>query len=290
MSAPAATLEILTRVTPLAIRFWDEADGRVVSDGLIVEVYPRDEPERRVAARPNRIGIFVVARLPGRRDPAFEFGAGDAAFWRGLVQRPHIIEVTDRDGHFQPFTLEQPLPAKGLVVPACLPPQSPPIEAVPLFSSPSRPVPTGMAVLRTELRTTGPMVAGHATSAPASWAVVDVHVAGQPPVRGVADREGRVAVVFPYPEPIASPARPSSPPFAAGQSLWDQEWPVRLDAFYDPSTPASDTPDLCRTLNQPPALLWAGSSGARPLPDQMLRYGQELVVRDLFLTAAGSPP
>ena len=290
MSGPAATLQLLTRVTPMGIRFWDEAAGRVVSNGLVVEVYPRDMPERRVVAHPNRIGVFVVPRLPGPRDPAFEFGAGDAAFWRRIEPRPYIIEVSDRDGHFQPFTLEQPLPAQGIVVPACLPPQSPPVDAVPLFSTPSRPVPTGMTVVRTELRTSGALVAGTVQPAPASWAVLEVQVAGQPPVRGIADREGRVAVIVPYPEPIASPARPTSPPYAAGQSLWDQEWTVRLDAFYDPVVPAPIAPDLCRTLNQPPAMLWAGSTGTRPLPDQTLRYGQELIVRDLFLTTAGSPP
>ena len=93
MSGATVTLQQLTRVTPLAIRFWDEAAARVVSDGLVVEVYPRDARERRVAAHPNRIGVFVVPRLPGPRDPAFEFGAGDAAFWQRIEPRPHTIEV-----------------------------------------------------------------------------------------------------------------------------------------------------------------------------------------------------
>ena len=125
---------------------------------------------------------------------------------------------------------------------------------------------------------------------PASWAVLEVHVEGQPPARGVADREGRVAVIFPYPEPIAGPARPTSPPYSSGQSLWDQEWTVRLEAFYDPLMPAPCRPDVCRTLVQRAAMLWADSSGTRPLPEQTLRYGQELIVRNPFVTTAGSPP
>jgi hypothetical protein len=286
MSAQAIVLQRITRVTPFGIKFWDDATAAVVSDGLVVEVYPSGDPERRVTARPNRIGIFVLPRLPGPRDPAFEFGAGDAAFWQHVQPRPHVIELSDRNGFFQPFTVDQPLPVRGLAMPPCLPLSSPPTDAVPLFSTSSRPVPTGMAVLRADLvwRVPG------AGLAPASWAVLDVHVAGQPPARGIADREGRVAVICPYPEPAASPARPMSPPFPSGQSLWDQEWPVRLDVFYDPVVPAPLVPDLCRTLNQGPAMLWTDADGVTPLPDQTLRYGQELIVRNPFVTTAGSPP
>ena len=287
MSPQTIVLQQITRVTPLGIKFWDDATASVISDGLVVEVYPRGDPERRVAARPNRIGIFVLPRLPGPRDPAFEFGAGDRAFWQRVQPRPHVIEVIDRNGFFQPFTVEQPLPVRGLAMPPCLPPASPPVDAVPLFSTSSRPVPTGMAVLRADLMARVP---GQTDPAPASWAVVEVHVAGQTPVRGLADREGRVAVIFPYPEPTPSPARPMSPPFPSGQSLWDQEWPVRIDVFYDPVVPAPLVPDLCRTLNQGPAMVWSDASASTPLPDQPLRYGQELIVRNPFVTTAGSPP
>jgi hypothetical protein len=287
MSAQTIVLQQITRVTPLGIKFWDDATARVMSDGLVVEVYPSGDPERRVAARPNRIGIFVLPRLPGPRDPAFEFGAGDAAFWQRLQPRPHVIEVADRNGFFQPFTVDQPLPVRGLAMPPCLPHSSPPMDAVPLFSTSSRPVPTGMAVLRADLLARVP---GQPNPVPASWAVVEVHVDGQTPVRGVADREGRVAVIFPYPEPTPSPARPMSPPYPSGQSLWDQEWPVRIEVFYDPVVPAPLVPDLCRTLSQRPAMAWTNAEASTPLPDQTLRYGQELIVRNPFVTTAGSPP
>jgi hypothetical protein len=216
-----------------------------------------------------------------------ELGAGDTAFWERLQPRPYVIEVSDRNGHFQPFTVEQLLPTRGVALPPCLPPMSPLMNAVPVFSTSARPVPEGMAVVRAELLARVP---GQAEPGPASWAVLEAHVAGQPPARGVADREGRVAVVFPYPEPIAGPARPTSPPYPSGQSLWDQEWTVRLEAFYDPIAPAPCVPDLCRTLAQGTATLWADSSGTRALTDQTLRYGQELIVRNPFVTTAGSPP
>lgn len=287
MSARTIVLERVTRVTPLGIRFWDDVTARVISDGLVVEVYPSGEPTRRMAARANRFGTFVLPRLPGARDPAFELGVGDAGSWQRLQSRPYVIEVCDRHGCFQPFTVNQALPTQGVAILPCPLPASPPMKAVPIFSSPARPVPEGMAVLRAELLAHMP---GQAVPVPASWAVLVAHLAGQPPARGVADREGRVAVIFPYPEPIANPARPMSPPYPSGQSLWDQEWPVRLEAFYDPVAPPPWVPDLCRTLAQGPASLWADSSGTRPLPDQTLRYGQELIVRHPLVATVGSPP
>ena len=293
MSLQPAVLDRISRVTPLGIRFWDEVAARTVADGLDVVVYPKGEPERQVAARANRIGTFVLPHLPGARDTAFERGDGGDAFWQRQTLRPYVIEVTDRDGCFQPFTIDQPLPARGLATPPCLAALgalaaiSPPIDAVPLFSTPARPVPEGMAVLRAELRVRVP---GQAEPSPASWAVLEVQAPGQPPARGVADRDGRVAVIFPYPEPLSAPARAGSPPFSAGQGLWDQEWTVRLTAFYDAVAPAPTVPDLCRTLAQRAALLWNDARATRPLPGQPLRYGQDLIVRDTFITIAGSPP
>lgn len=286
MSACARVLERITRVTPIGIRFWDEVSTRVISDGLVVEVYAKGEPERRLAAGPNSVGVFVLPRLPGPRDPAFELGTGEAAFWQNVQPRPHVIEVSDRNGHFQPFTIDQPLPARGLAVPPCLRPMKPPAEAVPLFSAPARPVPEGMAVLRADLM----HVPQPGKPVPASWAVLEVLVAGQAPVRGVADCEGRVAVIFPYPEPLSGPARPASPPHSSRQPLRDQEWTVRLEAFYDPVAPAPSIPDLCRTLAQRPAMLWGDSNGVRPLPDQTLHFGRESIVGIVFVTTAGSPP
>jgi hypothetical protein len=281
MKTATRVLERITRLAPLGIRFWDEVSARVVSDGLVVEVYASGDSERRTAARPNRSGVFVLPHLPGSRDPSFELGTGDAAFWQRLQPRPHVLEVNDRTGCFQPFTLDHPAPSRMLAMPACLPPAN----MVPLFSTPARPVPEGMAVVRADLV----HVPVQAAPVPASWAVLEVRVPGHPPARGVADREGRVAVIFPWPGPIAGPARPASPPHASG-SLWDQEWAVRLDAFYDPVAPAPCLPDLCRTLTQRAAMLWTDSIGTRPLPDQTLRYGQESIAGALFVTTAGSPP
>jgi hypothetical protein len=270
-------LERLTRVTPLGLRFWDEAAGTFVSDDLAVELFAADRPARRVTARANRSGTFYAADLPGGLDPEIAFGSGDESYWRAVAARPYVAEVADRRGRFQPFTIDLSLPSQGLAIP-CAPTGSPPSMFVPLFSTPSRRPPGGIAVIRAELR--HPVTANGRTSLePAAWAVLEARFPGMTAARGLADREGRVVVLVPYPEPAARPARPASPPFPGGLALVDQEWNVALTAYFEASTPVPEIPDLCRTLGQAPALVWADAGRQQPLPEQVLHYGRELVVR-----------
>jgi hypothetical protein len=161
---------------------------------------------------------------------------------------------------------------------------------VPLFPTASRPVPAGFAVVRADLRT--PIAGANGGLGPASWAVLEVQVGALPPVRGLADREGRVAVLLPYPEPTPAPARPSSPPYPASTLLVDQEWrPVRVTVFFEAVTPTPTIPNLRRALEQLPAVATIqDAGGTRPLGDQVLRYGEELIVRSVVVTPAGSPP
>ena len=285
---PDVVLERVSRVTPLGIRFVDQATGRDVAESLVVEVYGSGRPELRVTAHPNRSGLFCVTQLPGPRDPTFEFGDGGPEFWAGVRERAFVIEVHDRRGQFQPFTLEQRLPVQGLAVPACLA-SSPPVDHVPLFSAPSRIVPAGMAVIRAELRARVAHADGSTTTVPAAWAVLAATVAGQPTVRGVADREGRVAILIPYPEPVTTSARLSSPPFDSGTGLWDQEWPVRLEAFYEPQALPPAVPDLCRTLGQAFTPLWADVEATRPVSGVALQYGRELIVPVLVVGPVRPP-
>jgi hypothetical protein len=291
VSGEVTVLERLSRVTPLGLRFWDEAAHAVVTDGLVVDVYPASQPQRRTSAFPNRSGTFVVTQLPGPRVPSEEFGEGDRAFWSSVRPRPFVIEVSDRRGYYQPFTLDLLLPNMGLATPPFVTPASPPSEVIPLFPTASRPVPAGAAIVRAELQTPVPRPNGSVGRGPASWALLEVQVGTAPPVRGVADHEGRVAVLLPYPEPTASPARPTSPPYPAGTSLQEQEWPVRLTVFFESATPTPDILVLRRTLEQRPAMAWIeDAGGTRPLGDQVLRYGQELIVRSVVVASAGSPP
>lgn len=283
----------VTLVAPLGLRFWDAVSETVVGERLMSYAAPADDPRRRVRAFTNPSGIHVLRDLPGLRD--FETGSGDARFWADHPPRfEFIIEVEDRTQQFQPFSFRIRLPLRGLLVWDCAPSGSPskPIAAVPLFSTPSRAVPAGFAVVRAELW-------DDATGSPAAWAMLEVALPSGPPVRGLADRDGRVAVIFPYPEPpseaFASP--PGSPPHGVGLSMFSEVWDIELRAYYLASRLAPVVPDLCDALLQPEAMLWADAARTQPLGTQGLQFGRELIVRSagdangrLLVTPIGSPP
>jgi hypothetical protein len=159
--------------------------------------------------------------------------------------------------------------------------ESNPAPFVPLFSAPTRAPQGGAAVLRAEL---WDPTAGGGAGAPASFALLEARLAGRPTLRGVADSAGRVALVFPYPEPSGAPDGQggSLPPPA----YTSQEWEVGLRAFYAPRQEAAPLPDINAAFAQPAANLWADEARAVPLTKDALRFGQELVVRSL----AGAPP
>jgi hypothetical protein len=302
MSALPVILDTFTRVTPLGVRFWDPVLEMVVSDGLIVTAYPPGFRFLRVSAFTTPGGVYAFRGLPGLS--AAERGAGDAAYWaKPPVQRSFVIEVSDPAGRYQPFALSAELPLRGVYAWNCGGAASPPASpiapgppAVPLFSAPSRDAPAGMAAVRAAL---WDPIADTA----AARAVLEVTPPGQPPARGIADSQGRVVVLFPYPEPIAPPAAPGSPLPGSAVPLAQQQWTVTLMASYTPGLLSSPAPDLCATLRQPPATLWAtwaDSPPRAPLTEASLTFGQELVLRTagaagaalpvLYVTAAASPP
>ena len=313
---PLQIIERLTIVTPLGVRFLDEVTGKYIGDGLIVTAYPPDNPARRTSGFVNRSSTYVLSNLPGLHEA--EIGSGDQEFWDNLpVKRRFVIEVVDAERRFQPFTFSTDAPVRGLLEWAGLPGDSPPlaVPGVPLFSSPNRSVPASLAVLRAELhewREGSDHIGG-----PAAWAVLEARIDGRVTARGFADEQGRIALIFPYPEPLidglGSPPDVSrlSPPGPTGQSLRGQEWPIELAAYYGRLRPVPPTfnarpiPDLSDVFMQPPAELYADSERQTPLTVARLRFGQELTVRSrdftketidgdpisaLFIIPAGSPP
>src|SRR5437667_2244451 len=210
MNNPVRKLETLTILAPLGIRFWDAVTNSIIADGLRVTAYPLSKPTRKVPSFPNRSGIYVLQNLPGMRD--IENGAGDAEFWANLPpKRPFVVEVVDHDRRFQPFLLSVDLPVKDIFTLECAlgSPPSPPdtgLSMVPLYSAPARPVPGAMGILRASLW--DPL-----TGTPAAWAMLEAYVGGRSPVHahGFADEKGRIALIFPYPEPIDFADDPESP-------------------------------------------------------------------------------
>lgn len=302
-------LERLTLTAPLGVTFHDTATGSRVGSGLDVTIRP--EANARSSARmfPNPSGVYVLNSAPGLARE-FLFGAGDEEFWSNLpAPQTYVLEVSDPQSRFQPFSLEIDLPVRGVfnwVSPLA---DSPPaVEApatIPLYSAPTRRVPPGMGVVRADL---------HDTQAdkPAAWAMVEARYDGALVARGMSDARGSLALIFPRPAPRAASPDPfvDSPPAPRSPPLFEQTWELVLSAGYAgvaPGTSVAPIPDLRAALEQlsaPPARLWADREGGAELEHVTLLYGRELVLRTegaddssppapqsaLLITPAGSPP
>jgi hypothetical protein len=257
-------LERTTRTALLGIRPWDGVTGRAVTDGLTLT-----ELRHGVAATPNRSGVFAFHDLPGLR--ASSFGAGDDAFWASPPAQAELrLELADELGRYLPFRFAAHAPARGLLAETCGP-SSPPdadVPGVPLFSAPSRVVGGGLAGVYADLWDT---VAGR----PAAAAVLEVTAGPGTTVRGIADEQGRVLVLLPYPEP---PWQTGSPPPTA-VALSEQSWTLGLDVRYDPAAAPGPAPDLCAVLSQPPATPLAALSPPVALTAATLTFGQPLTLR-----------
>ena len=306
MAAPFITLDRLTMVAPLGLRFHDTTTGAIVGDGLSVWAYPVARPTAKSQAVANRRGVYVLHHGYGLR--AREIGDGSRAYWDhpDPPNKDFVIEVTDEQRRFQPFQFTASLPAEGIFKWE----DSPLSErtTVPLFPAATQSVASGMAVIRADLWDTS-------LDAPAAWAVIDAFTAGKFLGRGVADDAGRIAAIFSFPTPLSfAPASPpgsplGSPPIATNPPLTEQVWPLELRAFYTPDRPVvSPLPDLRFTLSQPAATLWADAEQTEILTETNLRFGRELILKSrpspssppsplsqprdsvLFITPAVSPP
>lgn len=308
-------IERLTRTTPLGLRFWDDVTSKVIGDGLFVTAYPPASPLRRIEARVNRSGVYVLSDLPGLRE--VEFGTGDDEFWSAFEENSpppatarFKIEVVDSWRRFIPFLLTIDAPVKNIIAsipdsPASSPPES--AQGISLYSAASRATPAAMAVLRAEIREW--KTDGNHQGEPARWTMVEARMAGRLLSRGVADENGLVALIFRYPAPVTHPlgSPPAiSPPGAEGPALRDQQWTIELSASFDrirpqgpfPGAPA--LPDIGDVLTQSPATLWVDSERQEALTEATLSFGRELVLRSttginttgsvVFISAAGSPP
>jgi hypothetical protein len=276
---PVRILERITRPAPFGIIFWDFATGAPIGDGLEVSVTLASRPALTTTLVPNRSGVWVAVRLPGRTDA--ELSAADD--WSALL-RTYRIEVVDRAGRFLPLRLDAELPTGGLYEwPgwAGLPEDrlrplsdgdSPPVISparIPLFSAPERSVAGPLAQLRGEL-------VDSATGAPAAWALVTASHAGIVRGLGLADRMGRATLFFAYPER----ERPSltSPP-----AITDFRWALEIAAYYDPPPgPTPEVPDLAAIMSQldhPCDLFESTLSPPELLGQQLLSFGRPLVMR-----------
>ena len=276
------SIELVTRIAPLGLRFWDPVSEALVRGGLRVAAYPAGRPAQRVAAFANRSGTYVFTDLPDLRDV---LSGADAAYWaEPPATRTFVVEVTDQEERFLPTTFTVAAPTRGAVpVPSVgSPPFGPP--GIPLYSSPARVVPPGSAVVRATLQE---RANGDREGRPAAWAMVRVRLPDESSACGVADEQGRVSVVFAHPSPVLDAVHPpGSPPASAGTSLLNQQWRIDIEAAYDaleppPTSDVLAVPPAVVIAGQTPRQLWADAAGTRPLGSPTLTFGKELVLRSV---------
>lgn len=306
-------LDQVTTVAPLGLRFRDAMTGATVGDGFSVWAFPSTQPNSRRALIPNRKGVYVLHHAPGLRD--LENGKGDDEFWSSVPAKDFVVEVRDQEDRFLPFQFTVALPARGIYQwndsTAGSPPSS--TAGVPVYSSTARIPPAGTAVVRADLW--DPLRNG--TGAGAASAVLELYDDQQFIARGIADAQGRIAILFPYPSPRSfSPTSPlsafGSPAVATGPPLTEQIWILRVRAFYarlnqtlSISKDKDTLPDLRAILSQPEAVVWTDENRTEPLQEVSVQYGQSLILKSrpssmsppattqgsvLFITPAGSPP
>lgn len=287
-------LERLTITSPFGVRFWDVAGRDVVRSGLRVSAREVGSP-RPLTAFQNGSGAWIVGGLRLRRPRAefpsedafresdeFRWGDGSTGFWTRWSTPVTTLElhVADGEARFLPYRFRSGAPQKGFARRTC---GEGPVDAMPLYSAPTRAVPAGMAVVRAQL--VEPAWPSPPTERrPAAWAYVEVLIGGRVAGASYCDDQGRVAVIFPWPTPIDSSLL--SPPGGSGaNALINQRWRVRLRACFD-RLPAATPPDLCEVLAQREVTLLDAAPDLE-LGERDLEYGRELVVRS---ADTGSPP
>ena len=289
-------LERVLHHAPLGLRFWDTAAATSSVEGLEVDIFPRARPHARTRAFANRSGVYVALNVIDLRD--LELGDAAPGELSPALLRPYRVEVNDPRGRFQPIAFDADLPAQGLFTfysRSYSPPRaialpgatgSPPqllLERIPLFSTAQRQLPEPLAVVYAQLRESAD------PDRPAAWALLAASVEGEARGLGLADAQGRVAVMFPYPEPPRIAL--SSPPAARSEF----HWPVQLQAYYRVGSPPEappEIPDLSDVLSQldlPRELVGLTASP----PSLPLEYRVPLTARSasssLLFVSTGSP-
>ena len=275
--------ERFTLTSPYGVRFWDVVGREFVRSGLRVSA-EQTTWRRALPAFQNGSGVWVVRGLRLKRPDGeeFQWGDGTAEFWSRWSTPATELElrVDDPESRFMPYRFLSGAPQRGFAQRRC---GEGPQDAMPLYPSPTRTVPSGMAVVRAQLAEPE-WPSPPAPKRAAAWAHLQVLIGGSVAGASYADAHGRVAVMFPWPAPIDTSLH-SPPGGPASNALLNQRWRVRLRAFYD-RLPAAEIPDLCAVLAQREVTL-LDTMPDEALGERELEYGRELVVRS---ADTGSPP
>lgn len=286
-------LEHISHKTLLGIRFWDAAMDKKIGDGLRVTLHSTENIRKKIPAQRTRSDVYAFNHIPGM---IFQETTADDDISSPNPTQSFIVKVSDTQNRFSEaaFMVDLPLPYNGIflvddtnVSPSLTP------RGFNLYSSATRSATSQFTFLRGEL-------IDRTTDTEASYAVVRVQDESGFSWYGIADEDGKFAVMLPYPPLNISFG--SSPPSSDGVRLADRTWTVTVAVMYEPlnrmSLPGTDLPEYTSILSQGQALIYAESPdtdiGEVSELQAELVYGRDLVITttgfsELYVSASGSP-
>ena len=197
-------------------------------------------------------------------------------------QRRFVVAVDDATERFLPVAFEVllPLPHRGVFLASN---DVSPFESAPagvhLFSAPTRRASERLTAVR------GTLVDADGGNR-AAWAVVRVAAPHGRSYYGMADDEGRFAVMFPYPSlPEGFAGSPAS--FGNGSPVGERGWDISIRVLHEPGRltglPGTSIPEYRSILSQRQGGLYdappSATSHAIEHLDARLAFGQELILR-----------
>jgi hypothetical protein len=260
--------------TALGIRFWDSARDVPVTDGLLVHARRPSAPTRPVRAVPTRSGVYAFHSLPGLRHVEYP-STDESSSASPPATQTFIVDVVDTLGRFVPIAFGADAPHHGVFTTDRV--VSPPGDGAPgyfLFPAMTATAPGSLAVVRAELF-------DREDRTPAGNAVLEITLPGGNRQYGVADAQGRVAAMFPYPRFVPTVL---SPPPSPDDAREPPSWPTAVRVLFNRAgqvdTAPGLPPDLGSLFGQSPALVsgTATGGGATELCVTLV-LGQETVLR-----------
>ena len=286
---PGTPLERFTIFTALGIRFWDFALDVPVTNGLEVSARLAGTQYPPLPAVRTGSGVMAFQGLPGLRDVEYPLTSGNSPASSPPRVLSYVITVADTLRRYLPslFSVDLPLPYRGLFLSNSIGSPDDADARAYLFSAPTRTVSVGMAAVRTTVWDAD-------ADRPAAHAALRVTIDGRV-YTGIADEEGRALVAFP--SPLVRRLTMGSPPGSGQGSPSGMTWPVTVQALYQPGQlrfPLQATPDAAWPWNitpslksildaQQPALIWQTQAGP-PVPQWTgnLTYSVELLLRTVL--------
>ena len=256
------------------MRFWDHGGNEPIRDQLSVTAWPRSGTPIPTYGVRNPAGIYSFHGLPGLRD--WEYPVEDEQHESSPpLTEQFIVQVEDRQKRFLKVAaiVEAPYPDDRFFKETF---SSPPAsyKGFRLFSAPTRTVKSHLAVVRAYLW-------DNSQNKKAAHAVLKVSITGiGTPWVGIADENGIIAVIFPY--PLTMQSIDVSPP-SSRIPIHMQTWKISVRAFYGGTDmtplPNTELPNLANIIQQKKAKIFETAATSADEITGDLTLGEELVLR-----------